>query len=174
MKSIRLPPRCSRRQLVRGAGVAGLGLLAACGLPFTQPRQTGKVSRIGILTSSANSPDSSPNFEAFRQGLRELGYVEDHNIIIQRRHADGQAARLPELVAELIQLAVDLIVVGGTLAGRAAKDATDTIPIVMALANEPVRQGFVASLARPGGNITGLSMINVQLTGKQLELLKDT
>jgi putative ABC transport system substrate-binding protein len=123
---------------------------------------------------ATNEVAQQGNSEAFAQGLQELGYVEGHNILIERRYAEGQVSRYPELVAELIQLPVDLIVAVGTLAIRAAKDATDTIPIVMVIANEPVRQGFVASFARPGGNLTGLTQINVQLTGKHLQLLKET
>jgi putative tryptophan/tyrosine transport system substrate-binding protein len=162
--------RLSRRQLMQSAAVAGLGLLAGCGRLPGQAPPPARVSRIGMLAAG----NLGNEYSAFEQGLRELGYVQGHNIIIERRHAEAQAARLPELVAELIHLPVDLIVVAGTLATRAAQDATDTIPIVMANANEPVRQGLVASLARPGGNLTGVSQVNVQLTGKHLELLKET
>jgi putative tryptophan/tyrosine transport system substrate-binding protein len=161
----------SRRQFVQGAGVAGLGLLGGCGRLPWQAQQPPRVPRIGFL--GGGSPTEG-NYDALTRGLAALGYVEGYNIIIEGRYADGQVARLPELVAELIDLPVELLVVGGTLPLRAATDATETIPIVMAVGNEPVRQGFVASLARPGGNITGLSQINVQLAGKQLELLKDT
>jgi putative ABC transport system substrate-binding protein len=163
----------ARRHFVRGAGLAGLGLLAGCGWPPGQLQPPPRVPRIGILRPTDEAFPQN-NDEAFAQGLQELGYVEGHNILIERRYAEGQATRLPALVAELIHLPVNLLVVGGTLAIRAAKDATDTLPIVMVIANEPVRQGLVASLARPGGNLTGLSQMNVQLTGKQLELLKDT
>jgi putative tryptophan/tyrosine transport system substrate-binding protein len=164
--------RLSRRQFVQGAGMAGLGLVGCGRLPGPlQPPP--RVPRIGMLRPT-NEAFPQNNDEAFAQGLQELGYVEGHNILIERRYAEGQAARLPELVAELIHLPVDLIVAGGTLSIRAARDATATLPIVMVIANEPVRQGLIASLARPGGNVTGLSQMNVQLTGKQLELLKDT
>jgi putative ABC transport system substrate-binding protein len=145
----------------------GLGLLAGCGRLPWQAQAPTRVPRIGVLQIGDDNP-------AFGQALQELGYVDGRNLIMERRYAEGQAARLPELVAELIHLPVELIVVGGTLPLRAATDATDTIPIVMATANEPIRQGFVGSLARPGGNVTGLTQINVHLTGKQLELLKDT
>ncbi len=112
--------------------------------------------------------------EAFRQGLRELGYVEGKNIVIELRSAEGKLDRLPALAAELVRLKVDVIVTGGPTATRAAKEATSTIPIVMAQDTDPVGNGFVASLARPGGNITGLSTFAPELSGKRLELLKET
>ena len=111
--------------------------------------------------------------EAFRQGLRELDYVEGQNIAIEWRHSEGRVERLPAVATELVRLKVDVIVTGGTPALLAAKDATNTIPIVICL-GDPVREGFVASLARPGGNITGLASISVDLAGKRLELLKET
>jgi putative ABC transport system substrate-binding protein len=163
----RLP---TRRQLVQGVGVAGLGLLAGCGRLPWQAEPPARVHRIGFLRGS----EGDNEYAAFEQGLQELGYVEGHNILIERRHAAGQPARHPELVAELLHLPVELLVVGGTAATRAAAEATDTIPIVMGATNDPVRQGFIASLARPGGNLTGLTALNAQLIGKQLELLKDT
>ena len=109
----------------------------------------------------------------FRLGLRELGYVEGKNIIIEYRYAEGKLDRLPELAAELVRLKVDVIVTAGPSATRAAKEATATIPIVMTWDYDPVGNGFVASLARPGGNITGLSTLAPELSGKQLELLKE-
>jgi putative ABC transport system substrate-binding protein len=112
--------------------------------------------------------------EAFRQGLRDLGYVEGKNIIIEWRSAEDKAARLPGLAAELVRLHVDVIVTGGSTSTGAAKEATGTIPIVMAMDTDPVGSGFVASLARPGGNITGLSTLSPEISGKQLELLKET
>ena len=115
----------------------------------------------------------SARTEAFRQGLRELGYVEGKNILIEYRYAEGKADRERELAAELARLKVDVIVTTGPTVTRAAKEATVTIPIVMALDPDPVGNGFVASLARPGGNITGLSTLAPELSGKQLELLKD-
>ena len=111
--------------------------------------------------------------EAFRQGLRELGYVEGKNIIIEWRHADGKADPLPGLAAELVHFNIDVLVSGGSTATRAAKQATSTIPIVMCQDNDPVGNGFVASLARPGGNITGLATLRTELSGKRLELLKE-
>ena len=131
-----------------------------------------KVHRIGRLSSRSPSPD--PNVEAFRQHLRALGYIEGDNLVLELRYAEGRAERLPDLAAELVQLQVEVIVAEGAAAIRAAQQATRTIPIVMAAASDPVEQGFVASLAHPGGNITGLSFLNAELPGKRLELLKET
>jgi putative ABC transport system substrate-binding protein len=111
--------------------------------------------------------------EAFRQGLRELGYVEGKNIVIEWRYAEGKQDRRPTLAAELVRLKVDAIVTAGPASTRPAKEATVTIPIVMAFDNDPVGNGFVASLARPGGNVTGLSTLAPEISGKQLELLKE-
>jgi ABC-type uncharacterized transport system substrate-binding protein len=135
-----------------------------------QPR---KVSRIGFLIG-ASAPSISALVKAFRQGLRELGHVEGKDIVIEWRHAEeGKLDRLSELAAELVRLKVDIIVTGSPTDTRAAKDATATIPIVMAADSDPVGNGFVASLARPGGNITGLSRMSPELAGKRLELLKE-
>src|SRR5436853_226422 len=112
---------------------------------------TAAVARIGRLEQSSSGTDA-----AFRQGLRELGYVEGQNIVIEYRYAEGKAERLPELAAELVGLKVDVIVSGGTVAPLAAKQATSTIPIVLAAAGDPVGTGLVANLAKPGGNVTGL------------------
>jgi putative ABC transport system substrate-binding protein len=112
--------------------------------------------------------------EAFRQGLRDLGYVEGQNLIIEWRWAEGREERLPDLAAELVRLQVEVIVVGGVTAIRAVQHATSTIPIVMAANYDPVGEGFIASLARPGGNTTGLSLLSAELPGKRLELLKET
>ena len=121
-------------------------------------QQPTNVPRIGYLSAPSLSA-SAARIEAFRQGLRELGYVEGKNIVIEWRSAEGKSDRLPALAAELVRLKVDLIVTGGAAATRAAKEATATIPIVMAQDPDPVGNGFVASLARPGGNITGLSTL---------------
>ena len=135
-------------------------------------QQPTKVSRTGYL--SATSPSANVGrIEAFRQGLRELGYVEGKNIVIEWRYAEGKFDRLPALVAELVRLKVDVIVTSGPQSTRVAKEATVTIPIVMGFDPDPVGGGFVASLARPGGNITGLSTLSPELSGKQLELLKE-
>jgi putative ABC transport system substrate-binding protein len=141
-------------------------------VPFVEAQQPKKIPRIGFLATASRS-SMSARVEAFRQGLRELGYVEGKNIVIEWRYAEGQADRLPGLVAELVRLKVDVIVTGGPQATRAAKEATVTIPIVMGFDNDPVGSGFVASLARPGGNITGLSTLAPEISGKQLELLKE-
>src|SRR6059058_1632548 len=130
-----------------------LGFLAA---PLAvDAQQPGKVARIGVL-SQGSSTSVAHILEAFRQGLRDLGYVEGQNIVIEYRYAEGKAERLPDLAAELVSLKVDVIMAGGTPAPLAAKHATRTIPIVMAAAGDPVGSGLVASLARPGGNVTGL------------------
>ena len=137
-----------------------------------EAQQRSKIPRIGYL--NATQPSTNPaRLEAFRQGLRDLGYVEGENIIIEVRHAEGQLDRLPALAAELVRLKVDVIISVGPTATRPAKEATATIPIVMAQDIDPVATGVVASLARPGGNITGLSTLAPELTGKQLEILTE-
>ena len=143
-------------------------------LCFSAPaQQPTKIPRIGFL--SASSPAAlSARIEAFRQGLRELGYVEGKNIVIEWRSAEGKLDRIPALAAELVRLKVDIIVTAGPSLTHAAKEATSTIPIVMTFDPDPVGSGFVASLARPGGNITGLSTLSPEISGKQLELLKET
>jgi putative tryptophan/tyrosine transport system substrate-binding protein len=147
-----------------------LGVLV---VPLTAEAQQPKnVPRIGFL-SAASASSISARSEAFRQGLRELGYVEGQNLVIEYRYAEGKLDRLRELAAELVRLQVDVILSAGPTATRPAKEATSTIPIVMAFDSDPVRSGFVASLARPGGNITGLSTLSPEITGKQLELLKE-
>ena len=135
-------------------------------------QQTGKVARIGFLDSSTAS-GSAVLVDAFRQELSKLGWIEGKNIAIEYRFAEGKTERLPELAADLVRLKVDLIVVTATPPALAAKKATTTIPIVMATPGDPVGAGLVASLARPGGNITGLSGLGVELNTKRLEILKD-
>jgi putative ABC transport system substrate-binding protein len=135
-------------------------------------QQPKKVPRIGFLFGTFSSAQES-RVGAFKQGLRDLGYIEGQNITIEYRYAEGKLDRLPTLIAELVGLRVDVIVTGGPPATRAAKKATATIPIVMAQVNDPVGNGFVASLARPGGNITGLATLAPEISGKQLELLKE-
>ena len=137
-----------------------------------EAQQPTKVPRIGYLVGASLSAVSA-RIEAFRQGLRELGYVEGKNIVIEYRYAEGKLDRLPALAAELVRLKVDVIVATGPPSTRAAKEATATIPIVMAQDSDPVGTGFVASLARPGGNITGLATLAPELSGKRLELLKE-
>ncbi len=136
---------------------------------IAQAQQAKKIPRIGFL--SASRPQ--PQHEAFRQGLRELGYVEGQNTVIEWGFAEGNLDRVSHHAVELVRLTVDVIVTGGPSATRAAKEATSTIPIVMAFDNDPVGNGFVTSLARPGGNITGLATLAPEISGKQLELLKE-
>jgi putative ABC transport system substrate-binding protein len=145
-------------------------LLAPCSAVNAQ--QPTKIPRIGYLTAARLSaiPD---RIEAFRQGLRKLGYIEGKNIVIDWRSPEGKFDRLPVLAAELAGLKVDVIVTAGGGATRPAKEATITIPIVMAQDDDPVGSGFVASLARPGGNITGLSTLSPETSGKRLELLRE-
>ena len=139
---------------------------------LAKAQQPTKVLRIGRLDAASFSANASRK-EAFRQGLRELSYVEGTNIVIEWRSADGKSDRLPALAAELVRLKVDVIVTGGGPATRAAKAATSTIPIVMTNDSDPVAEGIVASLARPGGNITGLSTLAPELSGKRLEILRE-
>ena len=151
-----------------------LSILAIVILFFVQParaQQPGKMSRIGWL-SRGSGPGA--NEEIFRQGLRSLGYIEGQTVAIESRFAHEKLDRLPELAAELVRLKVAIIVAGaGAPTVQAAKTATTTIPVVMTNVNDPVALGFVASLARPGGNITGLSNLSPEIGGKQLELLKE-
>jgi putative ABC transport system substrate-binding protein len=135
-------------------------------------QQPTKIPRIGFLITSSPSA-IAPRMDAFQRGLRELGYVEGKNIVIERRHGEGKSDHLPALAAELVRLKVDVIVTSGPTATRPAKEATSTIPIVMTFDDDPVGSGFVASLARPGGNITGLSTLSPEISGKQLELMRE-
>jgi putative tryptophan/tyrosine transport system substrate-binding protein len=170
--------RLSRRQVVQGMGAVGLGLLAGCGpLPFQGQSPSPKVPTIGYLgplpAESADSLERAPveNLEAFRQGLAALGYMEGQNVVIEHRSTDQGEAELREAAAELVRLRVDVIVTTGVPSTLAAKAATSAIPIVFVSAGDPVGAGLVASLARPGGNVTGLASLNPELTGKRLELL---
>ena len=139
-----------------------------------EAQQAGRVPRIDFLSLTSPS-DRPPLLDAFRQGLRELGWVEGQNIVIDYRYAEGRVDRLPDLAAELVRLKVDLIVASaGTQAATAAKNATETIPIVMIYVRDPVGTGLIASLARPGGNVTGVSgYAGLEIVAKQLELLKE-
>ncbi|MGH7798569.1 MAG: ABC transporter substrate-binding protein [Candidatus Binatia bacterium] len=153
-------------------GIAVIAFMSMLAGAVAQAQQPKKVPRIGYLTGASLSANPA-RIEGFRQGLRELGYVEGKSIIIEWRSAEGKPDRLRALVAELVRLKVDVIVTGGAASTRPAKEATATIPIVMAQDPDPVGNGFVASLARPGGNITGLSSLIADLSGKRLELLKE-
>jgi putative ABC transport system substrate-binding protein len=148
--------------------------LALLGAPLSAGAQKSeKGARIGYLRSGSMA-DAMKYGEALRQGLRELGYVENQNLTIETRAADGRAERLPGLAGELLRLPVDIIVAGGTSAIRAAKEVTSTVPIVMAVSTDPVGAGLVSSLARPGGNVTGLALgAGEQFAGKWVELLKE-
>ena len=155
-------------------------VLTLCAMLFTfcsavgaqQPAK--KVPRIGYLATGSPSGGSAGGLEAFRQGLRESGYIEGKNIIIESRWAEGKLDRLPELAAELVSFAVEIIVTGGTPPVLAAKQVTNTIPIVAANADNLVELGVVASLARPGGNVTGSTRVDADFSAKRLELLKET
>jgi putative ABC transport system substrate-binding protein len=151
--------------------LAVAALLATAYSPVAA-QEPAKVPRVAYLIGSYAS-STAPRIRAFRQGLRELGYIEGKSITIDSRFAEGKLDRLPALVAELLRLKVDVIVTGGPAPTRAAKEATTTTPIVMTQDSDPVGSGFVASLARPGGNITGLSTLAPELSGKRLELLKE-
>jgi ABC-type uncharacterized transport system substrate-binding protein len=149
--------------------------------PAAEAQQAGKIPRIGVVTlaplsgrsSSTPAGTSGQAVEAFRQGMRDLGYIEGRNLFDEYRSAGGRAERLPELLAELVGLEVDIIVTGGTAAALAAKQATRTIPVVIAAMGDPVASGVVSSLAHPGGNITGLSLaMSEGLVGKHLEIIK--
>jgi putative tryptophan/tyrosine transport system substrate-binding protein len=147
------------------AAVLAIGVIA-------EAQQPKKVPQIGFLIG-ASATSVAARLDAFRQGLRYLGYVEGKNIVIEYRYAEGKSDRLPALAAELVRLKVDIIATAGPASTRSAKQATVTTPIVMANDDDPIGSGFAASLARPGGNITGLSTLSPELSGKQLELLRE-
>jgi putative tryptophan/tyrosine transport system substrate-binding protein len=171
-KSKTCPELCRRIENRKLAGIVAIVLALALVGARIEAQQPAKVSRIGYLGLSFPSANVA-RIEALRQGLRDLGYIEGENIVFEWRWAEGKAERIPELAAELVKLKVDIIVTGGSTATRAAKKATVTIPIVMSQDSDPVGSGFVASLAKPGGNITGLSSYAAELSGKRLELLKE-
>jgi putative ABC transport system substrate-binding protein len=148
-----------------------LSLLAVLLAANAQP--AGKVPRIGVIVQGVSPGASGDELDVFRQGLRDLGYVEGQTIALEVRWGEGQHERYPALAADLVQLPVDVIVAAGGSPARAAKQATTTIPIVMLVGVDPVAQGLVASLARPGGNITGLTIMTRELSGKRLELLTE-
>src|SRR5262245_58519908 len=156
----------NRRAFVTGLGAVLTGPLAA------EAQRAAKVARIGYL--AANLAASPHLTEAFRQGLRDLGYVEGRNVVIEYRDAEGKLERLPALAAELVTLKVDVLVVGGTPHALAAKQATTSLPIVFAAVADPVESGLVTTLARPGGNVTGMSYsLGPEIFAKHLALLKD-
>jgi putative tryptophan/tyrosine transport system substrate-binding protein len=154
-----------------------IGLLLILSLltapPAANAQQQGKVPRIGVLLPGSPEPEYERRLDAFRQGLRELGYIDTQNIRLEYRWAHAHYEHLADLVAELLRLQVDVLVIDSNRAGFAAKRATSTLPIVLALSADPVGSGLVESLARPGGNITGMSTMHPELGAKRLELLKD-
>jgi putative ABC transport system substrate-binding protein len=158
-----------RRDFITGLGGAMAATIVS---PLPLAAQRGKVWRVGVLETVSPALNAA-NFDALRKGLRERGYVEGQNLVFEYRSADGRPEQFPELAAELVRLAVDVIVTRGTPAVRAAKNATATIPVVMAASGDPLGAGVIAGLARPGGNVTGLSALNPELTGKRLELLRE-
>ena len=163
--------RTRRAFLQRGLALASVGLLSGCGVFPPAAPPPAKVARIGFLAGSS-AEGSASRLAAFQQGLRELGYVEGKDVAIEARYAGGDADRLPELAADLVQLEVDILVVQGTPAAQAARQAPGVIPIVIGNATDPLGAGLVASLARPGGNVTGLSDFNLAVVTKRLEILK--
>ena len=146
-------------------------LIAFCAV--IEAQQTAKIPRVGYLTAGGDANTPGPEVETFRQGLRDLGYIEGKNVLIEYRGAEGKQDRIPALVAELIQIKVDSLVITSLPAIRAAKQASKTIPIVMVTSVDPVATGLVDSLARPGGNVTGLTRLTRDLSGKRLELLTE-
>ena len=159
----------SRKIKASGTAVCAV-LVALC--VSVEAQQPKKVYRVGTLNGGSIA-STKINYDAFREGLRELGYVEGKDIVLEYRHADGKTDRLPELAAELVRLKVDIILVGGTQTATAARQATTTIPIVVGSAGDLVGSGLVSSLAKPGGNVTGSTAIDADLSGKRLELLRD-
>jgi putative ABC transport system substrate-binding protein len=160
-------------QNLKLAGVVAIGVAFALFDAAAQAQQPAKLPRIGVVSADGDRSTPGPQVEAFRQGLRDLGYVEGKNILVEYRYVEGKSDRIPGLVAELVQLKVDALVMRPQPAIRAAMQATKTIPIVMVTTQDPVAAGFINSLARPGGNITGITTLQRELSGKRLELLKD-
>jgi putative ABC transport system substrate-binding protein len=154
-------------------GTVAMGVaFAMCGT-VAQAQEPTKIPRVGYLSSIGDASAPGPHVEAFQRGLRDLGYIDGKNILIEYRYAEGKLDRAPTLIAELLQLKVDILVVTFLPAIRAAKEATKTTPIVMETNQDPVASGIVDSLARPGGNITGLTRLGRELSGKRLELLTE-
>jgi len=158
----------------RRSFLALLGGAAAAGAwpQRLSAQQAGKVWRVGVLETISPAMNAA-NFDALRKGLRDLGYVEGQNLVIEYRSVDGHDERFPELAAELLRLKVDVIVTRGTPAVQAAKNATATIPVVMAASGDPLGTGIIAGLSRPGANVTGLSAFTVELIGKRIELMRE-
>ena len=150
-----------------------LAIVLLATVSLAEAQQTGKVHRIGVLVTTSRSAGAG-NINAFQQRLRELGYIEGKNIIVEYRYAEGKMEPLPELMAELIRLKVDVVVTNSAAPIRAAKNPTETIPIIFtAITSDPVGDGLISSMARPGGNVTGFTILAPELNGKRLELLKE-
>jgi putative ABC transport system substrate-binding protein len=163
--------RMKRREFITLLG--GAAAASSVSWPLAvRAQQPGNVRRVGMLETTSREGNAA-NLAAFHKGLRELGYVEGQNLVIEYRSADGRAERFPDLANELVRLKVDVIVTRGTPAALAAKKATQTIPVVMAANGDPLGSGLIASLARPGGNLTGLSALVLDLYPKRVELLRD-
>ena len=152
--------------------IFALAILFLASVPPSVAQQPKKVHRLGYLSSFEPAVDSA-RAEGIQLALRELGYIKGQNIAVEYRYAEGKPERQPELAAELLRLKVDLILVTGDISIRAAKNVTKTVPIVMTTAANPVEAGFVESLARPGGNVTGITVLGRELGGKRLELIKE-
>src|SRR5262245_19332318 len=163
----------SKIENLKWVGIVALVIRLAMGGAPVQAQQPAKIPQIGFVSTAALS-SLSPRLDAFHQGLRELGYIENKNISIEYRSAEGKVGRLADLAAELVRSNVACIVTAGENPTRAAKQATNAIPIITTTVVDPVRDGFVTSLSRPGGNVTGLSTYATDLSGKRLELLKET
>jgi len=164
----------NRRRFLQGtAAVAGLGLLSGCGIVAPLVGRPASMRRVGFLSVVTPSSSPSPSVEAWHKQLADLGWVEGQNLTIEYRFAHGMQERLPDLAAELVQAGVDVIYTTNTPEATAAQQTTSTVPIVVSGSADPVRAGLVASLARPGGNITGISNFDIELNEKRLELLKE-
>jgi ABC-type uncharacterized transport system substrate-binding protein len=165
---VELPATAGRKPAMLALRPLMAGLLLSCAPLAAEAQQAGKIPRIGLLANNAG-----PHLQAFETGLRELGYVDGKNIVVERRHAKGEPGRLPVLAAELVRLPVDVIVAPDPPSTLAARSATSTIPIVIRSSDDPVELGLVKSLAHPGGNITGVYSLAADLGPKRLELLKE-
>src|SRR5262245_13393677 len=167
---------CNRKSKIQNpkwVAIFVIALTFAFGGVVAQAQQPKIVPRIGYVSPVGDPKTPGPQIEGFRQGLRDLGYIEGKNIVVEYRYTEGKGDRNPSLVAELMQLKVDVLVVTGPGSIRAAKQSTKTIPIVMVAQEDPVAAGYIDSLARPGGNITGVTRLTRELSGKRLELLTE-
>jgi ABC-type uncharacterized transport system substrate-binding protein len=162
-----------RRQAMNRKPLWLLTVLLLASIHLAEAQQPNKIPRIGYVSGGGDLSNPGPNVEAFRQGLRDLGYLEGKNILVEYRYGEGKLDRVPGLVADLVQLKPDVLVVEPLTGIQSAKQATKTIPIVMVTTQDPVATGIIDSLARPGGNITGVTTMSRELSGKRLELLKE-